>query len=355
MPQKTNNTAIAIFIKSYNRPYYLERCLLSLEKHILDTNYQITIIDDGTPAIFLEEIKQRYPKVKLLKTPFYPQKAPNCQKGIAPENTQIPIHSWLEATKNSPSEYFMLLEEDIWLTHDIALSKIVNRLKTENGWFLKAFWLGNPAIIQAQKQEHFQEGIIAVTPDLYTWNPFLYQLIFHKFDRFKIRKTFKALKIHTRKRDLSYYSLYSVAGNIFKKDYFLALWENHKNIVDEKLQLYNALKFIRKKKPSSKEHLFFRTKTEVMRTGFCSAASQPRRFKIAQYPDWMFQINKALNEAWLLDDLDVLQGFPKDYSEEYLIDILKQQKLCEEIIQNWQKWRNGFLEEFASIGCQTLH
>ena len=56
----------------------------------------------------------------------------------------------------------------------------------------------------------------------------------------------KILKIHTPKRFLGYYSIYSVAGVIFNKDYFLTLWKDHKNTVNEGLQLFNALTYFNK-------------------------------------------------------------------------------------------------------------
>ena len=37
-----------IIIKSFNRPYYLDRCILSILKNVKG-DFKIKIVDDGTP------------------------------------------------------------------------------------------------------------------------------------------------------------------------------------------------------------------------------------------------------------------------------------------------------------------
>ena len=44
-----------IIIKSYNRPYYLHRCLQSIKENVLG-NYKVIIVDDGTPQKYLDKI-----------------------------------------------------------------------------------------------------------------------------------------------------------------------------------------------------------------------------------------------------------------------------------------------------------
>ncbi len=344
---------VSVFIKSYNRMYYLERCLFSVKKYLIDTNYSITVIDDGTPEVYLNALKTKYPEIQIQKTEFYNQKTSYCSQGLSPKEKHIPINSWVDATKNA-SEYFLWLEDDIWLTSPISLQPIIAHLKTHNTLFLKFFWLGNPDIIQAKEETPVASNILALTPKLPVWHPFLYKLIFYKFDRFKIRKTFKFLNIHTRKKDLSFYSLYSVAGNIFQKEYFTSLWENHTNNVDEKLQIYNALRFLKNKGLKNEKNLFFRSQTEWMRTGFCSSASQPKKNRGKMHSNWMFQLNYNLNELWLHGKFNSIENFPFDFSEKYFEQKLIESKTPYPIIDLWKKWRIHFIKEFEGIGCRKI-
>ena len=51
-----------IFIKTFNRPYYLERCIISIIKN-LNGIYTIKILDDGTSDECLNKLKVKYPEL----------------------------------------------------------------------------------------------------------------------------------------------------------------------------------------------------------------------------------------------------------------------------------------------------
>ena len=46
-----------IIIKSFNRPYYLDRCLQSIQTFVQDSKYTIMVLDDGTSQKYLDKIK----------------------------------------------------------------------------------------------------------------------------------------------------------------------------------------------------------------------------------------------------------------------------------------------------------
>jgi len=64
-----------IIIKSYNRPYYLHRCLQSIKENVLG-NYKVIIVDDGTPQKYLDKISSLY-EVEIFKTENYEKKSFN--------------------------------------------------------------------------------------------------------------------------------------------------------------------------------------------------------------------------------------------------------------------------------------
>lgn len=334
-----------ILIKSFNRPYYLDRCIQSVYMHCIDENLQIKILDDGTPQKYLDKIQDKFPKIKIYKSEFYHQKVAFTEKGERPEIHNIPIDLWIKIASES-SQNFILLEDDIWFTETVNIQELQSTIDKENLAFVKLFWLGNPVLVQ-EKSSEIKNNLRIFQADLFVNNPVLYNFIFYKFNRFKIRKALQTLKIHTRTRHLSYYSIYSVAGVVFNKDYFAALWNSHKNEVDEFLQLYNAVNFKFKNKTAA----FARTENEIVKTGFSSSATN--QFK--NYDDVnvdMFRFNKIVNEAWLKGDFDSMSNFPADFAQESIIEILKSSKDSEISVEEWQKWVAKFKNQFTAFGCK---
>lgn len=313
--------------------------------HCIGEDLQIKVLDDGTPQKYLDKIQQKFPKIKIYKSEFYSQKVAFTEKGDRPEIHNIPIDLWIKVASES-SQNFILLEDDIWFTKTVNIQELQSTIDQENLAFVKLFWLGNPVLIQ-EKSSVINNNLRIFQADLFVDNPVLYNFIFYKFNRFKIRKTLQTLKIHTRKRHLSYYSIYSVAGVVFNKDYFAALWNSHNNEIDEFLQLYNAVNY----KFKNKKAAFARTENEIVRTGFSSSATN--QFKVFDdvHVD-MFRFNKIINDAWLNDDFDSMSNFPADFSQERIIEIVKSAKDSEINIEEWQKWVTEFKNKFKAFGCQ---
>ena len=107
-----------IFIKSFNRPYYLDRCLQSIENFV-EGDFLIKVLDDGTPEKYLQKIKEKYPKVEIITSKNYQNKiaalAENLQSGKEIDGFTIPTNLWYKAAKNA-SDYFMMIEDDVWFT-----------------------------------------------------------------------------------------------------------------------------------------------------------------------------------------------------------------------------------------------
>ncbi len=51
---------VDIVIKSFTRPYYLERCLYSIYKFAVG-DFRVQVLDDGTLPEYLARIKQLFP------------------------------------------------------------------------------------------------------------------------------------------------------------------------------------------------------------------------------------------------------------------------------------------------------
>jgi GR25 family glycosyltransferase involved in LPS biosynthesis len=334
-----------ILIKSYNRPYYLDRCIQSIYLNCKGNNFTIKVLDDGTPDKYLNKIQKLYPEIIILKSEHYNDKSRFCEQGSKPENMIIPIDFWVSSV-SSATDYFILLEDDIWFTEKFELNAFVENMIQNKSIFTKLFWLGNPKLIQYKVSNQVQ-NLTFFEPNLYVRNPLLFTFIFYKFNRFKIRKLLILLKIHTSERYLNYYSIYSVAGAIFKKDYFLSLWKYHKNTVDEGLQLFNAVTYFNK----NKERIAFsHTHSEVLKTGFLSSATN--QFKEFDVLVDMFVFNKIINEAWYENELNVMDNYPNDIPVNVIKNILKAGKEDSVFADDWEKWVLSFKNQYVNFGCK---
>lgn len=335
-----------ILIKSYNRPYYLDRCLFSIYKHVINNNGKIVVLDDGTPQIYLNEIVNKYPKIIINKSEFYEEKVKFTIEGKIPKTLAIPINLWLDSAKNA-SENFILIEDDTWFIDNIDLNAVNEEIIQNNVVLTKLYWIGN-SIINQNKKETFFKNIILLKPKLFTVIPMLYYFIFYKFDRFKIRKILRFLKINTDERQYAYRTIYAVAGMIFNKYYFTKLWDNHKNNVDEGLQIYNAVKVLNKQKGTIK---FARCHNEILRTGFMSAATNHHKDERIGDVD-MFAFNKLINEAWFKNQLDVLNSLPNDIASQEIIKILDNDSEKAVSSKDWMRWVDSFKDYYLKIGCK---
>ena len=335
-----------ILIKSFNRPYYLDRCLFSIEKHVKNGNGKIVILDDGTPQVYLDKIVSKYPAVLIVKSELYESKQRYTLNGEQPDEYTIPIDLWVKAAKNA-SENFILIEDDTWFVDNIDLDDTNVEIVQNNIVLAKLYWLGN-ADINQNKGTILKRNFILLRPKLLTCIPALYYFIFYKFDKFKIRKTLRFFKIHTYKRHLAYYTIYAVAGMIFNKHYFIKLWENHKNNIDEGLQIYNAVKVFSKQKSKNN---FARYKVEILKTGFMSSATNQHKEGFVGNVN-MFIFNKILNEAWLNNQLDVINSLPNDIRKEEIVAVLDKDSKQLILSKDWITWVESFKNKYLKIGCK---
>jgi hypothetical protein len=307
---------------------------------------KIVILDDGTPQIYLDKLLEKYPTIIIKKSPLYDEKVQFTSQGKRPNQYIIPINFWIDAAK-SASENFILIEDDTWFIDDINLDEVDEQITDNNVVLTKLYWIGNSIINQNRKETKIK-NIVLLEPKLLTSIPALYYFIFYKFDRFKIRKTLRFFKIHTDEKHLAYYTIYAVAGMIFNKNYFVKLWDNNKDKVDEGLQVYNAVKVLNKEKDKIK---FARYTHEILRTGFMSSATNQSKETFAGNVD-MFVFNKLLNQAWLKNQFDVIISLPYDINMQEIINVIDRNPLKNISSEDWKSWVESFKSYYIKIGCK---
>ncbi len=335
-----------IFVKSFNRPYYLDRCLRSLEQFVAG-DYRVRVLDDGTPPEYLARIQARYPAVQVLHSPRYAAKVAALRRhvagGAAFDERVIPFDFWTEQVR-AGSEVFLLIEDDIWLTGPLDLPAFAEQMQTQQLAMVKLSWLGNEKLNGGRRvalPAAGGTGLEEMLPRI----PKATQGVL--LNRFRVRSVlYHTGLLRFFKSDFEYqlplYSLYAVASAFFAKDYWLHLWPAGQTAVDEAEQLRRAWAWWRRTSAR-----FAKTTQEITRTSFITSATNA-------YADINldpFVLNHVLNEGWLRGELDAMHNFPLDFDEAYLKPLLEVAADDRASYNGWLHWTARFKDQYRRLGC----
>lgn len=336
---------IDILIKSFNRPYYLDRCLYSIHK-LVSGDYKITILDDGTPERYLEKIKEKYPLVNIIKSKSYTEKNKAIEENLATgkeiNGFQIPIDMWKEAVKNA-SDYFIMTEDDVWFTEKIDVNTLESIMKEYQMVLIKLGWISNRPI-QSEIKKIENTEVQFIIPHLFTAPRFVIDLIFN--NTMKFNSLLRRLKITNSGTKNEYWIMNALLMGLFKKEYWLEIWNNINNKVDENMQLKNAIQWYRKNK--NNPYNFGKLEQLKMNTTFVSSATNSYH-KYGVDCD-INRFNHIINEVWYNDRFDSLNSFPKDISEEHYITFLNEANHPKCSVEAWKKWADKFKEQYRKQG-----
>lgn len=334
-----------IFIKSFNRPFYLDRCIASVYKYI-SGEYKIIVLDDGTPEKYLEKIRNTYPKVEIRKSDNYEDKVKaiddNLRSGKEINGHKIPTKFWYENIEKA-SDYVIVTEDDVWFTNPINVDELQKEAQQLNISLIKLGWLGNEKDSENLDLKSISENLNSALPkDLLLFPKPLMSAFFT--NQFKFFTILYKLGKADHKTQRKYWALNSILMGFFNKNYWLKIWEEMDGKVDEKKQLLNASLFYKKNR--SKKNFVSRLKNEAMKTTFQSSATN-------SYHEYGFdfdvnKFNHILNEAWLKGYFDPMENFPEDFSADYLKSFVSNQIN----IPEYEKWRNQFREQYRNLGCK---
>ncbi|QDE20338.1 glycosyltransferase family 2 protein [Riemerella anatipestifer] len=335
---------INIYIKSFNRAYYLDRCLASIKRNVKGA-YSISVLDDGTPQKYLDKIKEKYPQINIKTSKSYFQKVKAVEDNILLEKDidgfSIPTDLWVEAVENG-TDYCIVTEDDVWFTETIDIENLLTEVERNNINLLKLGWLSN-----FKDDEYLQIGEISEDinfnrpKDLFLGSKWLMDLFFYnKYKFFTIGYKLGKFDNYTERK---YWSLNSILMGLWKKEYWLEVWKDAKGKVDEKQQLRNAAAYYNKHK--NNPNFIARLSKEAMKTTFQSSATN-------SYHEYGFKvdinyINYLLNDAWYNDKLDSMQNYPNDFSIDYLETFFD-----DKVDKNeYRKWVEQFKNQYRNLGC----
>ena len=329
-----------IFIKSFNRPYYLDRCLQSVFRFVKG-EFQVVVLDDGTPEKYLEKIQSKFPEIEIRTSNQYQFKIKSIQENLETgkqiDGFKIPIPLWKDAVKNG-SEYMIMTEDDVWFTEEIDVDKLTNYMKEFDMALIKLGWISQKKI--KSKFIPLNQELLAVEPEIFTaprW--FMKDFFFrNKWKVFSLMYKLGLVDNHTK---TEYWAMNALLMGMYRKDYWLAIWETLELKVDEKEQLVNATEWYRKNRQKNR---FGKLNYEMMKTTFVSSATNSYH----KYGDELDinQFNFIMNEAWFDGELDSMNNFPKDISEKVYLKILTEKNEPKAQPEAWKNWAEMFKEQY---------
>lgn len=142
---------------------------------------------------------------------------------------------------------------------------------------------------------------------------------------------------------LPLYSLYTVASAFYVKDYWLYLWGDKQQSVNEHTQLAKAWRWYKEKGGR-----YGKSSVEITKTSFVSSS-----FSDGKTSFDMLHFNNVLNQLWYSGEFDAMENFPKDFSENYICSWLKKAASPATTCDGWKEWAAGFKNQYASFGCQV--
>ena len=335
-----------IFIKSFNRPFYLDRCIASIEKYV-SGDFRIKVLDDGTPEEYLNKIKNKYQNVEIRLSDNYEKKTKaieeNLISGKAVNGFEIPTKFWYDNVKNA-SEYVVVTEDDVWFTNAININELSNQAKTLDINLIKLGWLGNESERNDLIIDSISDNLESAQPKPLPYFPkkLMEAFFYNQYKFFTILYKLGQVDNLTQRK---YWALNSILMGFFNKEYWLKIWEGMNGKVDEKRQLINAALFYKKNK--NNPNFISKLKLEAMKTTFQSSATN-------SYHEYGFdfdvnRFNHLINEAWLKDEFDAMENFPKDFSLEYFKRFISEKINFTE----FQKWADQFRKQYENMGCKT--
>lgn len=335
-----------ILIKSFNRPFYLDRCISSIWRFV-SGDFTIKVLDDGTPEKYLNKIQGKFPDIIIIKSDNYQKKsdaiAENLRSRAELDGFQIPISLWIEAAKNT-EDYFIMTEDDVWFTEHINVDKVVSEMKKSKIELLKLGWLGNFKDDKNLKISEISNQINRTVPK----NLFLQgrrtmeAFFFNKFKFFTI--LYKLGKVDNETRN-KYWALNSILMGLYKKEYWLEIWKDMDGKVDEKRQLINATVYYKKNKEN--KNFIARLNTEAMKTTFQSSATNS--YHKYGYNFDVNQFNHIINEAWFNGKFNSLENFPNDFNLIYFEGFIKDKIDLGE----FRKWVTHFKNQYKNLGADV--
>lgn len=335
-----------IIIKSFNRPFYLERSLISIYENVANFNL-IYILDDGTPVGYLEKILEKFPEVILKKSQNAKKKSQKIIENKNIDGFEIPSTLWIDTVKNA-SDFVLVIEDDVWFTDKIDLDVITNEMENYEVHLVKLGWQGSTKFLYNFQEKEIGKNLISqFSSKIFTSSRNVINLLLN--NKFKIFSLFCRLGITNNQTPREYYTYLSILMGLYRKDFWLFVWQDSKGRAKEMDLLKNSVAWVHKNKKN--KNTIARVKNEVLKTTYQSSATTSYH----RYPvDFdVMGFNRILNNAWLKNHLDSMENYPKDFSWNYLASFLPEGHQEDLSKNRYHAWCEEFKKQYRMSGADT--
>jgi hypothetical protein len=351
-----------VLVPSFNRPYYLDRCLRSLRRFASGIG-TIVVLDDGTPARYLDEIRRRHPDVRIERSELADAKAAfvaeaSGQSPPAELDGVVPVPLW-RAEVSRASDPFLLFEDDMWLVRDIDLERLAAGMRDLHFATVKLALLGNEDVFWGARTSYPEYGLMEAVPPFlrrsrsselaYRWLKLQCKVAYWETLKDPVHRAVFELAtrsrvVNPRLQPLYLRTLYFVAGCAFTRDFWLSCWNPDQQRVWEFHQLDAALEYAVRHHDSR----FGAVADDVYRTSYSTAATN----RWSELGCDMNAFNRAMNEAWLAGELDGAFDREFDIDDDLVRGVLarRDDPLCRP--ESWTAWAERNRDLFGGLGYE---
>lgn len=292
---------INIYIKSFNRPFYLDRCIRSVKFNVTGHS-KIIVLDDGTPSTFIERIRQLHPDVEIRSSGADDGKVELLRQEKFQEIERLypsALDFWTREVKSDSNRYCLILEDDAWIVRRLDLSPLVQNLESNEVVICKLWWSNH--VHKTTERYSCSSG-----PTIEYFDP-----------------------IYDSSKGAS--SIWIVAFALFRRDYWLNCVSKARRLADERSQLVAASDFANRHSTVR----FAKTEKRVVHQGWMIPARSTSEYYDRGLVQHLYM--DALNEAWAAGRLDSSEGYPFDFSKPAVLSVLRE-ALPENAVRVWEEW-----------------
>ena len=313
-----------IYIKTFNRPFYLDRCIASLKAYAHGRG-EIRVMDDGTLRRYQARLKERHPGVVFLHSNADDDKFALLKQQRFEEIRQRhddPAAFWVRTARAEPDSHFMVMEDDTWLVEDLDLAAIGAVLKHTDAAMLRLHW----HMLTTGRERIYHREPLGTDLTLDFFMP-----------EFRIDREKKSIDVF----DL--FMIWQSSMAIYRRDFYVHCQDKVDHYMNEHWQVKRAAELYMSA-PKDNRPRFAKTNRAVVHQGWIV----PARSEPTYYREGLVQhvFMECLNEAWYEGRLDPSQSLPLDFSEAYIVELLRH-ALDEAHVSAWLKWRGEYVKQQA--------
>ena len=298
-----------IYIKAFNRPFYLDRCIRSVKFNVSGYD-RLIVLDDGTLTRYLDRLRTLHPDVEFRGSGATDNKLALLRAGRFREIEQTcpsAIEFWTAEIGRDPHDYVLVLEEDAWITRRFDLSAAVDNMTANQAMILKLWWTTETNNVSESYRFPNGFGIRYIEPS--------------------IQSMFEA------------YQIWIVAFSVFLREYWVNNVSAATRLADESSQLAAALDYARRH-PQRRTAI---TDGRCLHQGWMVPGRSTPEYYDKGLRQHVFM--DAMNEAWLAGRLDPTEGYPYDFTDDYMAGVIAPAVSAEDL-EIWRLWRRNEIRYF---------